>query len=186
MLFGSYRRGDANDPDAYVTSITAVLSIFDTDLMREVTDPRTGIQTTEKYMSFMPNAGELKVYCDGIAARRDRIKRLGELPPVKPVAFLPPPPHRPGDLANVFVPSTDRRYARLLRWSETADERHWKYDDKRPGIWVTLEAFSGGETASRSEWKRPVDLTLTDSAKRATGIVDASADQQQDEREDVA
>src|ERR1700730_13554767 len=81
VLFGSYRRGDANDPDAYVASIAAVLSMYDTDLIREVTDPRTGIMTSEKYMSFMPNAGELKVYCEGQAARRERLRRLGELPP---------------------------------------------------------------------------------------------------------
>lgn len=163
-----------------MASVTAVLSIYDTDLMREVTDPRTGIQTTEKYMSFMPNAGELKVYCDGIAARRERIKRLGELPAVKPVAFLPPPPRRPGDLANVFVPETDRRYARLLRWSETADERHHRRDETRPGIWVTRDAFEGGEVTQASTWKRPDDISLSDSAKRATGI---PVEQQQ---EDVA
>jgi hypothetical protein len=73
VLFGSYRRGDANDPDAYVAAVAAVLSLYDADLIREVTDPRTGIMTSEKYMSFMLNAGELKVYCEGIAARRDRL-----------------------------------------------------------------------------------------------------------------
>lgn len=183
MLFGSYRRGDANDPDAYVASITAVLSIYDAELMREVTDPRTGIQTTEKYMSFMPNAGELKVYCDGIAAKRRNIQRLGELQK-RPSVYLPAPPRRPGDLANVFVPESDHRYQRLLRWSETADERHYRRDETRPGIWVTLDAFQGGETTARTEWKRPVDLSLTDAAKRAAGI---PVDQQQDEqREDVA
>src|ERR1700682_6540100 len=101
VLFGSYRRGDANDPDAYVAAIAAVLSMYDSDLVREVTDPRTGICTTEKYMSFMPNAGELKVYCEGQAARKERLRRLGELPPADfRRALLPPPPHAPGDLAT--------------------------------------------------------------------------------------
>jgi hypothetical protein len=46
-------------------------------------------------MSFMPNAGELKVYCDGVAARRDRIQRLGALPaPDFNRPRLPPPPPR--------------------------------------------------------------------------------------------
>jgi hypothetical protein len=48
---------------------------YDTDLIREVTDPCTGIMTSEKHMSFMLNAGELKVYCEAIAARRERLKR---------------------------------------------------------------------------------------------------------------
>lgn len=159
--------------------MSAVLSIYDADLMREVTDPRTGIQTTEKYMSFMPNAGELKVYCDGVLARRQRIEHLGALPAIKPMAYLPPPPRLPGHLANVFVPSTDRRYARLLAWSETADSTLFKFEE-RPGIWVALEALEMGDASRRSEWKRPDDLGLTDEAKRATGI---PVEQQ---REDVA
>lgn len=181
MLFGSYRRGDANDPDAYVASVTAVLSIYDADLMREVTDPRTGIQTTEKYMSFMPNAGELKVYCDSVLARRQRIERLGALPSVQPRAYLPPPPRLPGHLANVFVPDTDRRYTRLLEWSKSADDRMFKFEPNRRGIWVSLDILDSNETRREQTWKQPVDLTLTDAAKRATGIpVDQPA------QEDVA
>ncbi len=92
VLFGSYRRGDANDPDAYVAAVTAVLAMYDTDIIREVTDPRTGIATNEKYMSFMPNAGEIKVYCDGIATRKERLQRLGSLPaPDFSRSRLPPP-----------------------------------------------------------------------------------------------
>jgi hypothetical protein len=141
VLFGSYRRGDANDPDAYVASIAAVLSMYDTDLIREVTDPRTGIMTSEKYMSFMPNAGELKVYCEGQAARRERLRRLGELPPADfSRARLPPPPAAPGDLATIFVPASDSRYASLLDWSKTADPRKFKFE-KRPGIWVSYDTW---------------------------------------------
>lgn len=151
--------------------------------MREVTDPRTGIQTTEKYMSFMPNAGELKVYCDGVLARKQRIERLGALPAVQPRAYLPPPPRQPGHLANVFVPIADRRYARLLKWSETADASLFKFES-RPGIWVTLEAFDSGEATRRSEWKRPDDIGLTDAAKRATGLDIEQPEHQQEE--DVA
>jgi hypothetical protein len=100
---------------------------YHTDLIREVTDPNTGIQTTEKYMTFMPNAGELKVYCEGAAARRDRIQKLGALPrPDFSHARLPPPPPSPGDLANVFVPADNPRYASLLEWAKTADPRLFK------------------------------------------------------------
>jgi hypothetical protein len=148
MLFGCYRRGDANDPDTYVAAIAAVLSGYDTDLIREVTDPRTGICTAEKFMSFMPNAGELKVYCDGVAARRDRIQRLGALPaPDFTRARLPPPPPAPSDLATIFVPSNNPRYGKLLEWAKTADERMWKVED-RPGIWVSYEIWDQGKAAA--------------------------------------
>jgi hypothetical protein len=141
VLFGSYRRGDANDPDAYVAAIAAVLSGYEPDLVREVTDPRTGICTTEKYMSFMPNAGELKVYCEGVAARRERVKRLGALPPPDlSRARLAPPQPAPGDLAKVFVPATNNRYPSLVEWSKSADPRKFKFE-KRPGIWVSYDTY---------------------------------------------
>jgi hypothetical protein len=141
VLFGSYRRGDANDPDAYVAAIAAVLSGYETDLIREVTDPRTGICATEKYMSFMPNAGELKVYCEGVAARRERMQRLGAIPPPDfSCARLPPPPPAPGDLATIFVRATDTRYSSLVEWSKTADPRKFK-SDERPGIWVSYDTW---------------------------------------------
>lgn len=141
VLFGSYRRGDANDPDAYVAAVAAVLSLYDFDLMREVTDPRTGIQTTEKFAPFMPNAGELKVYCDGIAAVRDRIQRLGALPaPDFNRPRLAAPPRAPGDLATIFVPKENPRYAALVEWSKTADERLFKFE-ARPGIWVSYDTW---------------------------------------------
>jgi hypothetical protein len=148
VLFGSYRRGDANDPDAYVAAVAAVLAGYEADLIREVTDPRTGICTTEKYMSFMPNAGELKVYCEGLAARRERVQRLGALPPPDfSRARLAPPQPAPGDLAKVFVPASNPRYPSLLEWSKTADPRKFKFE-KRPGIWVSYDTWDNGMAAA--------------------------------------
>jgi hypothetical protein len=157
VLFGSYRRGDANDPDAYVAAIAAVLSMYNTDLIHEVTDPRSGIMTSEKYMSFMPNAGELKVYCDGVAARKDRMQKLGALPkPDFSRARLPPPPPAAGDLATVFVPASDWRYAGLLEWSKTADPRKFKFEE-RPGIVVSYDTWD--------QLGRPVGKRLGDIAR---------------------
>lgn len=154
MLFGCYRRGDANSPERYVAAISAVLSLYDDDLIREVTDPRTGISTSEKYMSFLPNSGELKVYCDGIAARRDRIRKLGDLPPVDfSRARLPPPAPRPGDLATVFVSEADGRYQDLVEWSGTADTRLWRLgtsSDGRTGIWVAWHVISDRLACART------------------------------------
>jgi hypothetical protein len=68
LLFGCYRRGDANDAETYVAAITLVLAQYPDNLIAEVTDPRSGIQTCEKFAAFMPNAGELKVYCEQVAS----------------------------------------------------------------------------------------------------------------------
>ena len=162
VLFGSYRRGDANDPDRYVAAIAKVLSSYETSLIHEVTDPETGISATEKFMSFMPNAGELKVYCDAIAARRDRIQRLGALPQIdftRP--RLPRPPARPGDLATVFVPSDNPRYPQFVEWTKTADPTLWKFgvsSDNRQGIWISYNTWDLRQIATRklSDIAKPV------------------------------
>lgn len=174
MLFGSYRRGDANDPDAYVAAIAAVLSIYPTEIIREVTDPRTGIATNEKYMSFMPNAGELKVYCEGVAARRERIERLGSLPAPDPNrARLAPPEPRPGDKATIFVPASNSHYQAFLDWSKTADDRLFKFE-QRPGIWVSYDTWENRKigTRQRTEVAAP-RLTLSEDAQRAMASRDA-------------
>lgn len=176
MLFGCYRRGDANDPETYVAAITRVLASYDADLIREVTDPLTGIQTSEKYMTFMPQSGELKVYCDGVAARKERLKRLGSLPPVDfSRARLAPPQRQPGDLATIFVPASNQHYPALLKWSETADKRLFKFE-QRPGIWVSYDTWENRQVKLR----KPTDraevaqrLALSDEAKRVMGLVDA-------------
>jgi hypothetical protein len=65
-LLGCYRRGDANDPEMYVAAIVAVLCRYPIEIIRKATDPVTGISSTEKFAAFMPNSGELKIYCDGL------------------------------------------------------------------------------------------------------------------------
>jgi hypothetical protein len=158
MLFGCYRRGDANDPETYVAAVAAVLARYDAELIREVTDPNTGIQTAEKYMTFMPNAGELKVYCESIAARRERLKRFGTLPaPDFSRARLPRPEPLPGDLATVFVPAGHPRCAALVEWAKTADPRKWRYE-KRAGIWISYDIWDVGPAVARrlSEHTKPI------------------------------
>jgi hypothetical protein len=178
ILFGSYRRGDANDPDAYVAAVAAVLSIYDPDLMREVTDPRTGIQTTEKYMDYMPNSGQIKHYCDGVRDRRDRLQRLGSLPPVNfNRERLPPPPPRPGDKATIFVPASNPRYPELLEWSKTADPLKFKFE-QRPGIWVSYDTWDQRQVTARRIVRSdmPQRLELSEEAKRVMASVDAERD----------
>ena len=148
VLFGCYRRGDANDPDRYVAAIAAVLSDYDFELMREVTDPRTGICTDEKFQTFMPNAGELKRYCEAKAAHRDRLQRLGGRRPVVPedrrLAAADPRDAPDGTYANVFVPCIHDRYTALVEWAKTADRRKWKFGKSSTGIdgiWVAHDVW---------------------------------------------
>lgn len=178
MLFGCYRRGDANDPEVYVMAVAAVLARYDADLIREVTDPNTGIQTTEKYMSFMPNAGELKVYCEGVAARKDRMRRLGDLPrPDFSRARLGPPDPVPGDLAQVFVPQGHKRYQSLVEWTTTANPRFWRFgksSDGRLGLWVswTVWEYRPREVFGPAP-SEPQSLVLSDAARKVMRDIDA-------------
>lgn len=172
VLFGCYRRSDANDPERYVAAVAAVLSLYDFELIREVTDPRTGIMTTEKFAAFMPNAGELRIYCEAQAARKDRLKHLGERRAPSPAdRYLAAPPPLPGDLANVHIPATNVRYAGLVEWAKTAEPRLWRFGKSSAGvdgIWVALDVWDQRATSM----KRPVaevvrSFTLSEAAQRS-------------------
>jgi hypothetical protein len=156
-----------------VAAIAAVLTLYDFEIMREVTDPRTGIQTTEKYMTFMPQSGELKVYCDGLANRRERVQQLGARTVDFTRARLPAPPPAPGDKATVFVPIGNSSYPALLEWSNTADPRLFKFE-ARPGIWVSYDTWENRRVATmpRTEASMP-RLELSEQAKRVMASVDA-------------
>jgi hypothetical protein len=178
VLFACYRRGDANDPDRYVAAIAAVLAVHDFDLIREVTDPRTGIMTDEKYMSFMPNAGELKVYCDGVSARKERLKKLGGFKVDFDRMVLEPPPPAPGDKATIFVPTSNPRYSALVAWARTADDRLWafgKSSDGCDGIWVAYGIWEQRVTvAPRGQsFPEPRSLMLSEAALKVMRDVDA-------------
>lgn len=61
LLFGCYRKGDANDPKTYVTAVAAVLSDYPEETIRFVTDPRTGMPSRGEWM---PTVGEIKRACE--------------------------------------------------------------------------------------------------------------------------
>lgn len=139
VLFGGYRRSDANNPEIYVPSIAAVLALYDEELIREVTDPRTGISTTEKFAAFLPNPGELKAHCEARAAHRERISQYNELPPVDLGRLaLPAPEPRPGRRANVIVPKECPRYEEMRQRASKADSdpAEWEWHEK--GIKVAI------------------------------------------------
>lgn len=79
LMFGCYRKGDANDPDTYVAAITATLARYPEDIIRDVTNPASGLPTKK---DFLPTVKEVFEACEEIMqprrmaeARQDRIAR---------------------------------------------------------------------------------------------------------------
>lgn len=67
LLFGCYRKGDANDPETYVAAITAVLSRYDETVIRQVTHPAKGLPIRT---NFLPTVKEVFEACEDIDAPR--------------------------------------------------------------------------------------------------------------------
>lgn len=77
ILLGCFRRGDAADPDIYVGALTAVLAEYPVHVVRQVTDPRTGLPSR---VQFLPTVKEVRDACDAIeAAERAREERTETL-----------------------------------------------------------------------------------------------------------
>ena len=72
LLFGCYRRNDANDPETYVLAVSAVLADFDEEVIERVTDPRVWIP---RDLTFPPNPAEVADACKR-AARIIKGERL--------------------------------------------------------------------------------------------------------------
>jgi hypothetical protein len=72
-LFSAYRIDQYSDPDGFMTQAALLLSEYPEDVICYVTDPRTGIQRTQK---FPPTISEIAAACD---ARVTAILRQKEL-----------------------------------------------------------------------------------------------------------
>jgi hypothetical protein len=139
LLLGCYRRSDAADPDTYVLAIAAVLSCYEEQLIAEVTDPRTGISTHEKFAAFPPNPGELKRYCEDRAARRARLGQYAEMPtPDFSRPQLAPPVPKPGRRANVFVHRDCPRYGEMCERAHKPEADPAEFEWHPEGIKVSL------------------------------------------------
>ena len=75
MLFGCYRKGEANDPEIYTAAIAATLAEFTDDVVEFVTDPRTGLPATCKWL---PTVAEVREACKKRAEAVENIKILHE------------------------------------------------------------------------------------------------------------
>lgn len=77
MLLGCYRRDDAADPETYATAVAAVLSTYPPDIVKHVTDPRTGLPGKSK---FLPTVSEVREECERLAMAEavsiERVERI--------------------------------------------------------------------------------------------------------------
>lgn len=61
LLFGCYRKGEANDPETYAAALAAILAEYPREVIVKVTDPRVGLARTNK---FIPSVAEVSEACD--------------------------------------------------------------------------------------------------------------------------
>lgn len=71
LLLGQFRRGEANDPATFVTSVAAILSRYPDGIVLHVTDPRTGLASKG---DWLPTIHEIVVECERLAEQEHRIK----------------------------------------------------------------------------------------------------------------
>jgi hypothetical protein len=130
-----------------------VLTKYPKAIVEWATDPRTGIQATEKFASFPPNSGEVKAFCD---AEVKRIYEAGKpAPRFRKHEYLQAERY-PGYRANVLVRADAPQFPKVKAWSETAeaDPFDWRLDSV--GIWVALsvyDAIIGGRIIAGKDWQ---------------------------------
>lgn len=71
LLFGFYKRGEANDPETFVMGVSAILSDYPMETIRWVTDPRTGMPSnpwkdpkTGYVKTGLPEPFDVKTACE--------------------------------------------------------------------------------------------------------------------------
>lgn len=61
LLFGCYRKNEANDPEIFTAAVAGVLADYPREVIEYVTDPRTGIARKSKWM---PSVAEIADACE--------------------------------------------------------------------------------------------------------------------------
>lgn len=135
MMFGCFRKDEAQNPEVYCAAIAATFALYSKSVVDFVTDPRTGIPSESK---FLPNVAEVRTVCNTQA------KREADL--AKPRVDLSRGPYYPPHkVQNLFVPEGFPRYDKMLERSKSESgvfrfEREQLCQDgqRRPGIWIPL------------------------------------------------
>jgi hypothetical protein len=78
---GAYRKSDYQDPDCYMSQMLTVLERYPDPVVREATDPASGIQSTAKWP---PSIAELKEVLEYFAARQQRVEKYQGMVPEAP------------------------------------------------------------------------------------------------------
>lgn len=91
MLFGCYRRGEANDPEIYCAAIAAILGEYSREIIDYATDPRTGLPSKG---DFLPTVAEVRSFCEARAAHIERMQKYSQRKTVpRPQLTERPKPH---------------------------------------------------------------------------------------------
>lgn len=135
LLFGCYRRAEANDPETYVAAITAVLCEYPADVVRSVTDPSRGLP---RKLKWAPSVQEVAEACEEEMAHLDRIKKGQQTTAASSISWQQ---RRPVVRANLFVSSDRARYPEMLAKAEKSDKTDFIYSHEPPGIWVPINWF---------------------------------------------
>lgn len=64
-------RTDVDDPQAYALAAAAIMSEYPAEVLKRVSDPRTGIV---RHLKFLPRLAEIAEACDFEMARRARLR----------------------------------------------------------------------------------------------------------------
>lgn len=73
VLAGCYRKDDAADPETYAMALAAVLSGYSLDIVRQVTDPRSGLPSRSQWL---PTVKEVRDACEEIDYRRRAVAQM--------------------------------------------------------------------------------------------------------------
>lgn len=153
-----------------------ILSKYAVEVIKAVTDPYSGLPSKKKENGYsgMPDVADVREACDAEAGRIARMERYAQLPaPDFSRPRLAAPARQPGDLATVFVPKENPRYAALVEWSKTADERLFKFE-ARPGIWVSYDTWELRSVKARMP--SAPDMSKLPLSEDAQAILDQPAD----------
>lgn len=127
-------------------------------VVKSVCNPVVGLPSKTQ---FLPTLATLKEALEVAALSQQKTERLKALP--RPARLRTTPIDlSPGVWANVFVPSTDRRYQALCEKAKTADLKAYRYGkdtaQERDGIWVNHEWIVGGVVMmERRDWGLSAD-----------------------------
>lgn len=91
ILFSAYRTDQYSDPEGYMASLGMVLEGYSDDVIKYVTDPKTGIQRKSKWP---PTISEIVEACDqhqDYLAKCERLRNWGN----QPKMIEPPREDRP-------------------------------------------------------------------------------------------